>query len=87
MNTFHSVETHYITNSRTIETILLSCEKVNSIERIERIFYVYNYEGNSFRFFSSIMSLMNFFNDNGEDYVHFENEEELDSFLDKIELE
>ncbi len=87
MNTFHCVETHYITNSRTIETILLSCEKANSVERVERIFYVYNYEGNSFRFFSTVISLMDFFNGEGEDYIHFETDEELDDFLSEVDLQ
>ena len=86
MNTFHCIETHYVTNSRTIETILLSCEKVDSVEKIERIFYVYNYDGYSFTFFSSVISLMDFFNGEGEDYIHFETEEELDAFLSKIDL-
>ena len=87
MNTFYVIETHYITNSRTIETIFISCKKKESVEKIERIFYIYNYEGNSFRFFNSLIPLMDFFNGDGKDYVHFENEEELDTFLEQIELE
>lgn len=87
MNTFYTVETHHITNSRTIETILSSCQKVDSVEKVERIFYVYNYEGNSFRFFSTVVSLMDFFNSEGENYIHFETEEELDAFLSEIDLE
>lgn len=86
MDTFHCVETHYVTNSRTIETISLSCEKVNSVEKIERIFYVYNYESYLFAFFSSVKSSMDFFNGEGEDYIHFETEEELDAFLSEIDL-
>ena len=87
MNTLYNIETHYVPNSRTIETILLSCQKANSVERIERIFYVYNYEGYSFTFFSSVVSLMDFFNGEGGNYIHFEKEEELDAFLSEIDLE
>lgn len=87
MNTLYNIETHYVTNSRTIETILLSCQKANSVERIERIFYVYNYEGYSFTFFSSVVFLMDFFNGEGGNYIHFEKEEELDAFLSEIDLE
>lgn len=86
MNTFYIVETHYVTSSRTIETVLLSCQKANSVERIERIFYVYNYEGYLFTFFRSIVSLMDFFNGEGEDNIHFETEDELDAFLSGIDL-
>ena len=55
MNTIKTIDTDYLRASRTIETILVS----NAIT--EKVFFVYNYEGNSFRFFYSHLKLVNFF--------------------------
>lgn len=80
MNAFTSVETEYISSYRTIETVLISNSKT------ERIFYVYNYDGYSFRVFNSVLSLLFFFEIGLESDVYFDNEIELDNFFCYFEL-
>ncbi len=81
MNTIRAINTDYLRPSRTIETLLVSSS--NS----EKVFFVYNYEGYSFRLFNSHLSLINFFkyNESESDY-HFDTETELDLFLSNIDL-
>lgn len=79
MNTVRTINTDYLRSSRTVETLLVS--NANS----ERVFFVYNYEGYSFRLFKSHLSLMKCFQDNESDF-HFETEKELDLFLSNIDL-
>lgn len=81
MNTTRTLNTEYLRPSRTIETVLVSNFS------LEKIFFIYNYEGNSFRLFESHLSLLNFLNENEteSDFI-FETEEHLDSFLLNIEL-
>lgn len=55
MNTFATINTEYIRASRTIETVLVSMGKFS------KIFFVYNYEGVSFRLFKSHLDLIHFF--------------------------
>lgn len=78
MNAFECINVKYLHPSRTIETILVS-NKFTSI-----IFYVYNYEGVSFRVFKSYSNLMNFFQDKKEEDYHFSTENELDKFLSEV---
>lgn len=80
MNTLTTITTEYIRSSRTIETVLVSNSK------IKKLFYVYNYEGVSFRVFKSLLLLLQFFEIGAESDVHFESEVELDNFLSTIEL-
>jgi len=75
-----TIDTNYLRSSRTIETILVS--DFNT----ERIFYVYNYEGYSFRVFETVLHLMDFFYRNIDTKFHFENEIELDDFFSNIDL-
>jgi hypothetical protein len=76
MNFIKTLNTDFIRPSRTIETVLVSNPK------LEKIFYVYNYEGYSFRLFNSLLCLINFFEANDcVSYRHFESEDELDIFL------
>ena len=81
MNTIRAINTDYLRPSRTIETLLVSSS--NS----EKVFFVYNYEGYSFRLFNSHLSLINFFkyNESESDY-RFDTETELDLFLSNIDL-
>lgn len=76
MNSIRTINTAYIRPSRTIETILVSDKS------IEKVVFVYNYEGNSFRVFLDRINLIDFFKseDISED-IHFDNETELDLFL------
>lgn len=80
MNTFSTLNTEYIRPSRTIETVLVSKGGFN------KIFFVYNYEGNSFRLFESHLDLIRFFQDKSESDFHFNTENELDCFLSSVKI-
>lgn len=80
MNSFKAVETEYITSSRTLETIVVSNTKS------ERVFYVYNYEGYSFRVFKTLVSLFNFFDGGKESDLYFQEEFELDNYFSSVLL-
>jgi hypothetical protein len=73
MNIINNCTVHYITASRTIETV--------SLKNTDRIFYIYNYEGNHFRVFTEILDLIRFFQFGTEPNNSFSNENELDDFL------
>lgn len=80
MNNIACIDVSYLRPSRTIETILLE----NSSKK--RIVYVYNYEGWHFRFFNNIIEILNFFRDKFEPEISFETEEELDKYLENLDL-
>lgn len=80
MNSFQTINTEYIRASRTIETILVT--KENSC----KVFFLYNYEGNSFRLFENHLGLIHFFQDKSESDFHFDNEADLDSFLSSVKI-
>jgi len=81
MNTVRVISTDYLRPSRTIETVLVTSS------RHEKVFYIYNYEGYSFRVFKSFLNMINFFQKNKvESDFHFETEKELDLFLLKFNL-
>jgi hypothetical protein len=75
MNKITSISTEYITTSRTVEMIALE----NSRRR--RAVFVYNYEGTHFRFFETMISLLQFFEFGQEPKISFNTENELDSYL------
>lgn len=80
MNTFQTINTEYLRASRTVETVLVTNESVS------KVFFVYNYEGNSFRVFENHLSLIHFFQNNSEGDFHFSSDNELDDFLFKVKL-
>ena len=80
MNNFIYCQTEYLRPSRTIETVYMS-DGSNV-----RAFYIYNYEGYSFRVFESMVSLISFFESSVPEDYHFDTEEELDCFLESISL-
>ncbi|MFG6687224.1 hypothetical protein ACGK9U_11610 [Mariniflexile sp. HNIBRBA6329] len=80
MNNFQTINTDYLRASRTIETILVT--KENS----SKVFFIYNYEGSSFRVFETQLSLIHFFQNKTESNFHFNSEIELDHFLSKVKL-
>lgn len=80
MNSFKIIDTDYLRSSRTIETVLVLNSNFN------QVFYVYNYEGYSFRVFETILSLVNFFQENIESDLHFDTDAELDNFFSKVSL-
>ncbi len=73
MNTFKAVHTEYLRSSRTIETVLVSNEEQS------QVFFIYNYEGNSFRVFKNHLDLINFFQNKTESDFYFNTEIELDN--------
>ncbi|WP_323028206.1 hypothetical protein [Gelidibacter japonicus] len=75
MNTFTALHTEYLRPSRTIETVLVSNEKLS------QVFFIYNYEGNSFRVFKNHLDLILFFQDKAESDFEFGTETALDGFL------
>ena len=81
MNTLLTTNTIYYTRaSRTIETILVSNNNA------EKTFYVYNYEGYSFRVFETKKDVSNFFNHNVDSEFHFDSDEELDNYLMNVKF-
>jgi hypothetical protein len=80
MNTFISINTEYLRSSRTIETV-----EVNN-SKTKKIFYVYNYEGYSFRVFKNVIDLIGFFEVNSNEFLHFNTELELDNYFCKVNL-
>ena len=75
MNDFQTINIEYIRASRTIETILISKENLSTV------FFVYNYEGNSYRVFKNHLDLINFFQNKAKSSFYFNTEIELDNFL------
>lgn len=80
MNTFKTINTDYLRASRTIETVLVTRD--NS----DKVFFIYNYEGNSYRVFENHLSLIHFLQDKSESDFHFSSEEELDLFLSEVKI-
>ncbi len=75
MNTIANINTEYIRSSRTVETLIVSKGK------LEKLLFVYNYEGYSFRLFLNLLDLISFFEKGIEPKHHFQTEDELDEFL------
>ena len=80
MNNFKAIDVFYVRSNRTIETILV-CN-----EQKERVFFVYNYEGCHFRVFMNILELLNFFGNVFDPEIVYEDEEELDKYLETVVL-
>jgi len=78
MNTYYAIDVAYIRPSRTIETILLDDGTQKAIV------YVFNLDGIYYYCFSSILELIQYFDDEFECEIVFENEGELGEFLRKI---
>lgn len=82
MNDFKTVHIDYLRPSRTIETVLVSKGKR------ECVFYVYNYEGISFRVFENQLKLYGFLNSsNIRENLSFQSDLELDEFLSTVSLD
>lgn len=80
MNTLQTINVEYLRASRTIETILVSKENLS------KVFFIYNYEGNSYRVFKNHLDLINFFQNKVESSFHYVTEIELDNFLTKVKI-
>lgn len=81
MNSIETINTEYLRASRTIETVLVSKENFS------QTFYIYNYEGNSFRVFENHLDLIKFFQNKSESNFHFSTEFQLDRFLSKVKIQ
>lgn len=80
MNSFETINQLYLLPSRTIEQIKVR----NSTNR--KYFFIYNYEGYSYRVFKSQMELNHFFNKGIESTIHFTTEKQLDTFLAQVDI-
>ena len=80
MNSLQTLRTIYLRASRTIETILVS-NKIHS-----KHFYLYNYEGYSYRIFETKKEVLDFFNLNIESKLHFHSEQSLDNYLSNLPI-
>ncbi|OBX25083.1 hypothetical protein A9996_11840 [Gelidibacter algens] len=54
--------------------------------RLSQVFFIYNYEGNSFRVFKNHLDLINFFQSKAECDFTFGTDEELDGFLANVKI-
>lgn len=82
MNTYTAISSDYLKASRTIETVWVQHEETKA----GKLFFIYNYEGYSYRVFATVLALLDFFqNDTKEDF-HFSTEKELDGFLSTVEI-
>lgn len=79
MNKILPLNTEYLTPSRSIEILTLINQKES------KLVYIYNFEGNHFRFFDSLLKLIEFFGKGIEPEISFTSEVELDKFLEEIE--
>jgi hypothetical protein len=77
MNKVLPIAAEYITPSRSIEILNLINQKES------KYVYIYNFEGNHFRFFDSLLGLIRFFETRAEPEHSFFSEAELDAFLEK----
>jgi hypothetical protein len=80
MNEYKTIQTEYLRASRTIETVLVSNN------HLRYLFFIYNYEGISFRVFKTHLDLINFFLNKSESDYHFDTEDAVDDFLAEVKL-
>ncbi len=80
MNSIKTINIEYLKPSRTIETVIVSNKSLS------RIYFIYNYDGNSFRVFENHLTLIKFFMNKTESSFHFNTEIELDDFLSEVKI-
>ncbi len=80
MNKIIPISTEYLRPSRTIEILNLSDFGLN------KQVYIYNHEGTHFRFFDSLIDLIQFFESGNEPQNSFSSENELDEFLENLQI-
>jgi len=82
MNNINLLEVTYITNNKTIETIILE-----SNGKITKVIYVYNYKHQHFRVFDNLIELLNFLdNENCKIIAEYRRESALDKYLTNVDL-
>lgn len=80
MNKILPLTTEYITPSRSIEILILNNQKES------KLVYIYNFEENHFRFFDTLLKLIEFFEKGIEHEFSFSSENELGKFLEGFGL-
>lgn len=83
MNNIKELDNHYFRADRTLECYLLT----NS-EGTQKIIYIYNREGLYFKVFLSIAGVIDYFINDKDDgiYTEYDDEDELDNFLETVDL-
>lgn len=74
MNIINNSRIEYLRANRSIEII--------SFKNTDALMYVYNYQGQHFRVFDNILNLVQFFEFGKESLYSFENDLELDKFIE-----
>ncbi|SNS40476.1 hypothetical protein SAMN06295967_1098 [Belliella buryatensis] len=75
INKITPITTEYLTPSKSIEVL----EVLNSGKT--KLVFIYNYEGNHFRYFDSLIGLLQFFELGVEPKIAFETENEMIDYL------
>ncbi len=75
MNKITLLNIEYLRPNRGIETYELS------LKEVKEICYVYNFEGQYYRYFRTLRSLTNYLKDRIEPKVRFRERDELDDYL------
>lgn len=76
MNHINTIHTSFITNNKTIDCI----ELVSPTNKT--FFYLYNYKGIHYRLFSCLLDIICFFKNEQCCFIEFENDDEIDSYLE-----
>lgn len=80
MNQIRQNNCEYVRPNITIEIISV----INNFT--EKVYYIYNYKGMSFRLFSSKNHLEDFLENPSFEDHHFENDEQLDNYLNQLNI-
>lgn len=75
INKITPITTEYLTPSKSIEVL----EVLNSGKT--KLVFIYNYEGTHFRYFDSLIGLLQFFESRVEPNVAFDTENEMNDYL------
>lgn len=79
-NLLTTIDNSYIKPDQSVDTILVSDGNKN------RVVYSYNFKGIGYILFISITQLINYFEGNGESEKAFYSEDEMDKYLEEMDL-
>ncbi len=74
-----AIHSEYLYADKTIETILVLKKSCVDL-------FVFNYLCCSFRIFENVLDLISFFEDKFEPKISFDDENELDEYLEKVDI-
>ncbi len=80
MNEITNQKVHYFRNSRTLEIFFVTNKQKY------KIFFLYNYEGKYYSLFDNRHEVRKFFNGEESEYLSFEKDAKVDSYLLKFKL-